>query len=439
MTKPAAPPALFNQEAEHAVVGSLLLDPAAFSAIRQMIRAEDFYLAKARAVFEAVEHCASNGGVDTLAVTDELERAGQLGKVGGVAYLTDLINVVPSALNVDRYAEIVRDYAVRRAYMATASQIAKLAHDGDMPLDDVRNAIEGAVLACRRETDAGIHPVATVAGQVYDGIGVERDVVPTGIQPLDKCLTGGLEPAVYIVAARPSMGKTAFLLEILAHACTIGQRCVLFSIEMSAQQIVERLAARRARVSLQKIKQRDALPGDVSKYTEAVGAISEWPLVIVDRATLTANDILAAVHQEEMLHGRVRAVFIDGLWLMTASSRQTNRVQEVGSISRDVKRVQRDLEMPIVMAHQLSRACEIRSDKRPLLSDLRETGDVEQDADVVLMMYREGYYDQTHPEANVMETWVRKNRLHGPSGECIKTFWKGEYMGFEPLAQGLKF
>ena len=434
-----APPELYSLEAEQAVVGSLLMDPAIFAAVRQVIRPDDFYLRKARMVFEAIEHCSQNGGVDHLAVTDELERAGQLAQVGGASYLVELINVVPSAINAERYAEIVRNYAMRRSYVTAATQIAKLAHDADMPVDEVRNSSEGAVLACRRETDAGIHQIADVAGKVYDGIGVDREVTPTGIRPLDALLAGGLEPAVYIVAARPSMGKTAFLLEILAHICSIGQRCALFSIEMSAEQIAERLASRRARVSLQKIKQGEAHPGDVAKYTQAVGEIAGWPLVIVDRATLTANDILAAVRQEQMLHGQVRAVFIDGLWLMTAVGRHSNRVQEVGSISRDVKRVQRDLNVPVVMAHQLSRACEIRGDKRPILSDLRETGDVEQDADVVLMMYREGYYDQVHPEANVMETWVRKNRLHGPSGECVKTYWKGEYMGFEPLARDPKF
>jgi len=173
------------------------------------------------------------------------------------------------------------------------------------------------------------------------------------------------------------MGKTAFLLEMLANVCGAGRRCVLFSIEMSASQIVERLAARKAEVSLQAIRQNEAPPADTSKYAQALWEVATWPLTIVDKAMLTANDVLSDVQREQMLHGEVAAIFVDGLWLMTAADKHQNRVQEVGSISRDMKRVQRDLDMPIVMAHQLSRACELRSDKRPILSDLREcvTGD----------------------------------------------------------------
>ncbi|NLF02619.1 MAG: replicative DNA helicase, partial [Anaerolineales bacterium] len=177
---------------------------------------------------------------------------------------------------------------------------------------------------------------------------------------------------------------------------------------------------------------------DTSKYAKALWEVATWPLTIVDKATLTANDVLSDVQREQMQHGEVAAIFVDGLWLMTAADKHQNRVQEVGSISRDMKRVQRDLNLPIVMAHQLSRACELRSDKRPILSDLRETGDVEQDADVVLMMYREGYYDNTHPDANVVEVWIRKNRLHGPSGECVKLFWRAACMAFLPLAAPVK-
>lgn len=436
--KPIGPPALYNEEAELSVLGSMIIDPAAYQTVRAIISAGDYYVQKHGWVHEAIGAAIVDGGAaDFVALSDALERAGHLEQVGGMAFLTHLINAVPSSVYAEQYAQIVRDYAVRRAYVGAATQIAKAAYDLEREVPDVRNGAESAVLACRRDNDGGVHPVADVTDAVLNAIGEPSTAVPTGVGALDKAL-GGLEPAVYIVAARPSMGKTAFLLEMLANVCGAGQRCVLFSIEMSASQIVERLAARKAEVSLQAIAQKEAAPADTSKYAKALWEVATWPLTIVDKAMLTANDVLSDVQREQMQHGEVAAVFVDGLWLMTAADKHQNRVQEVGSISRDMKRVQRDLDMPIVMAHQLSRACELRSDKRPILSDLRETGDVEQDADVVLMMYREGYYDNTHPEANVVEVWIRKNRLHGPSGECVKLFWRAACMAFLPLAAPVK-
>jgi len=205
---------------------------------------------------------------------------------------------------------------------------------------------------------------------------------------------------------------------------------------MSAAQLTERIATSAAGVELQALMRNQLSSTDYGRLIEKLGPVSEWPMTVVDKAPLRPGDILSKVRELQTKHKDIEAVFVDGLWLMTPTKSQRERRDQVGSISRELKQMQRHLGLPILITHQLNRGCESRPDKRPLLSDLRETGDCEQDADVVLMIYREGYYDPDAAEAKVGEIICRKNRLGGAAGWCAKTYWHGEHMRFEPLARG---
>lgn len=432
-----------NVQAEEAVLGSLLIDPMAAVTVRAVLDPGDFYLQKHAWVYEALLDAAKAEALDPLTVADGLERRGHFDDIGGMAYLNGLITATPSSINARRYAEIVRDMATRRRLIDSASEIARMAYDTDADLLDVIGRAEGAVMAARRERHGDMLDAADLTAAFYEEVQAYRrngkdgmHGIPTGVDALDQALHG-IEPGLYYIAARPSMGKTALLCQIAAHMAKQGKRVLLFTIEMSGPQLMARMATSEARVELEELKRNRAEAGDYVRLIDALGPIADWPLSVVDMAPLRPSDVLAKLREVEMRHGDVDAVFIDGLWLMRPQSRENDRRLEVGSISRDMKQIQRNLGIPVWITHQLNRSCEGRSDKRPLLSDLRETGDVEQDLDVCLMLYREGYYNPEHIEANVAEIICRKNRLGGEAGWAAKTYWRGEYMRFEPLQQGV--
>jgi replicative DNA helicase len=256
--------------------------------------------------------------------------------------------------------------------------------------------------------------------------------LPTGLRAIDKML-GGLMPGYYLVAGRPSMGKTALLLQMLDGLCSAGVPCLLFSIEMSDQDNLRRIACRRAGVSKRRLERGKIEREEYGRVVHELGVIADWPLVICDDSVVRPMDVLAKARRFIIENGELGAVFLDGIWLMTPESRRENRTQTVGSISRSVKRIQRELDVPLVAAHQLSRSCESRGDKRPILSDLRDSGDLEQDADVVMMLYRDVYYNPDTEDQNIAEVWIRKNRIAGPTGEVAKFFWRARLMEFMPL------
>jgi replicative DNA helicase len=314
----------------------------------------------------------------------------------------------------------------------------------DADVSDSLAAAEAAIAGIRRVDGDRSGTAAEVAGVVLDQFnewmstplaeGQTRGI-PTGIRALDDML-GGIFPGVYILAGRPSMGKTAIMLQVVEGFCLHGKRVLLFVIEASKQQTMERMACGRANVSLQEMRQGRADGDAYIAAVQALGEIAEWPLVIVDLSRLTPADVMSYARREQMF-GTLDAVFVDGLWLMEPNQRHRDQREAIGAVSREMKRTQRELNMPVFMTHQLSRACEQRSDKRPILSDLRETGDVEQDGDVIMFLYREGYYDPNHAQAHVMEMWTRKNRLGGPSNECAKMAWVGHKMRLEPLVYAM--
>jgi replicative DNA helicase len=437
----SAKPELFNADAEMALLGSLLMDPMAYTLVAPTVKAGDFYVHKNRAVFEAIEQAAHNGGVDIVAIADYLERSEKLKMVGGMPHLIELMNFVPSSVRAEQYAAIVSHYATRRTLEQAAGEIARAALDVDADIADVMARSESALASVRRVDSGKRGSAGEVAGTVLEQFnewmtnrlepGQTRGI-PTKIEKLDEMLSGLLN-GLYVLAARPSMGKTAVMLQIVEGVVSGGHHALVFIIEASKEQMMERMATGYAGVSLQEIRQGTASPEDYGSVVNALGAVADWPLTIIDQSKLTPADLLAHARREQMARA-VDAIFVDGLWLMEPDRRCRDQREAIGSISREMKRIQRELGIPVVMTHQLSRACESRRDKRPILSDLRETGDVEQDGDVIMFLYREGYYDPEHAEANVMETWIRKNRLGGPAGEVAKMAWIGKTMRLGTLA-----
>ena len=430
-----------NIDAEEAVLGSLLIDPSmAYVAVVDILEPDHFFVQKNVWVYEAIQTLNRKGVTpDFVTLCDELERQERLEAIGGAAYLTGLINTVPSALRVADYARIVRDDAIRRRLINAASEVAQLAYDEGRELDVVQRQAETAVLNTRVDGD-GDHEIYDLVRKVYD-TAEERmqnptDIpgLPTGIPALDKML-GGLNPGLYLLAARPSMGKTAIALQIASSVAAARHPVMFFTLEMSPQQITQRIVCSWAGVSQLALERGQLDTEAFGRFAEAAAEVSEWPLSVHTR-NVTAGSVRAKA-QRQQLQGDVSLVVVDYLGLMSDGSDggTESRSLELGSIARNLLLVAKDLEVPILSIHQLNRSVENRSDKRPLLADLRGSGQLEEHADVVLMPYRDGYYYPGSERANIMEIWVRKNRLGGPSGTVCELFWQGEYMRCVPLAR----
>jgi replicative DNA helicase len=428
-----------NVEAEEAVLGSLLVDPKmAYVSIADILEPSYFFVQKHAWIYEAIQRLNRQGIVpDFVTLCDELERRERLERVGGAAYITHLIGAVPSALRVEAYAEIVRDAALRRRLIRAASQVVELAHDERRAIEDVQREAERAVLDARSEgqRDHAIYDLVTaVSDEVEERLENPAEVpgLSTGIRALDEML-GGMEPGLYILAARPSMGKTALALQIVSHVAAGGRRAMIFSLEMSGQQIAQRLIASRARVTQLDLRRGQLDQEERVRFFRASGEVSDWSLSIHTGNT-TPGSVRAKV-QRQQLQGEVALVVVDYLGLMKPNRDAETRNLELGHLARDLLLVTKELEVPILVLHQLNRGVESRSDKRPLLSDLRESGQLEEHADVVLMLYRDGYYHQESERADIMEVWVRKNRLSGPSDTLCELYWRGEYMRCASLSK----
>ena len=431
---------LTSLEVEEAVIGILIVDEGAYVRVADRLRLGCFSGSAPRNVFAAIQAVAQGGTINYVSVANWLEADGTLESVGGAPYLTGLVNSHPHYLYLDQYVDKLRTLAQRRDLVQIASTIARDAHDVGMGIIDVQASAQSALLAASADVvQTTVTPAARLASDLLTRVGAfmsgeaQWNTVPTGLAPLDECLAGGLEPGVYIIAGRASIGKTALLLQIAANIAMRGERVAIFSIEMSERELGLRLASGLARVPLRTIKSGGTTPEQNASVLNALGQISEWPMHLIDQSTLRAADVLMISQRIALEHKDLKAVFVDGLWLMTPEGSYGNRVQELGSISKAVKRAQRHLDVPIVITHQLSRGPEHRADKRPLLSDLRDSGDVEQDSDVVLMLYRESYYDMMTTD-NTAEMWIRKNRLGGESNEVVKMCWVQNIGRFERLA-----
>ena len=421
-----------NIEAEQAVLGALLIDPDAIIKATPIVHAEDFYLEKHPWIFQAISALHERREpIDFLTLVTELERVGKINEVGGSAYITGLINATPTAIHIDQYAHIVERLAIQRRLISASTQIAGMAYDGKEDIDLVIDNAEQLIFDVgQRRISRDLIPIREAVSRFYDQVDyVQRHQgelmgVPTGFTDLDKLL-GGFQPSdLLIVAGRPGSGKTSFALSIMQSAATRHKkRVALFTLEMSAEQMVQRLVASMGNINSQNLRLGRLDDSDYSKLAKAAGELSDMNIFIDDSAALTPMEIRAKARRLQSEHG-VDMIIIDYLQLMTGEGgRNENRVQEISYLSRALKGLARELNVPVLVASQLSRAVEQRQDKKPILSDLRESGSIEQDADIVMFIYREDMYDEDSDRKNIAELIIAKHR-NGPTGTIELFFQK---------------
>ncbi len=411
-----------NIEAEEAVLGALLIDAEAIFRVLSFLRAEHFYLQKHRWIYEAILGLhEQREPVDFLTLTAALERQEQLQAIGGSAYILQLISAVPSAINIESYAHMVEQASVRRRLLEVASEIAKLAYDEEKGIGEVVDQSERALFAVSQQRVArDLRPVQEVVGTYRDYLynlyahRGELMGVTSGFRDLDRLLGGFQRSDLIVLAARPGVGKTSLLLTMALKAAEKGKLVAIFSLEMSAEQLVQRMISSLSRVDAQRLRIGNLQDEDLPKIEDAIGHLADLPIYIDDTPALTPLQLRTKCRRLHSEHGLDMA-YVDYLQLMTADTRTENRVQEVSYLSRMLKALARELDTPILTASQLSRAVEQRQDRRPVLSDLRESGSIEQDADVVMFIYRDDMYHPETQQLNIAEIMVAKHRS-GPLG-----------------------
>jgi replicative DNA helicase len=411
-----------NLEAEEAVLGSLLIDPDAIIKIAAFCKADDFYREKNGWIYQAIlELHERREPADFVTLVDELERREQLQEVGGVAYITSLVNSVPTAVHVEYYARIVERTATLRRLIGAAGQIAALAYEEAEDVDEVVDRAEQLIFSVsERRVRRDLSPVREIMGDVVNRIEFlhshrgEILGVPSGFTRLDKLLGGFQKSDLIILAARPGVGKTSLALNVAVNAAKrYGQRVAFFSLEMSAEQLVQRLLSSETGIDQQRLRLGDIGEDQWLLLMAAAGDLSETLLFIDDTPAMSALELRTKARRLQAEHG-LDMVIVDYLQLMRSESRSENRVQEISYITRSLKGLARELEVPLLALSQLSRAVESRSDHKPILSDLRESGSIEQDADIVMFIYREDMVKEESNRKNVADVIIAKHR-NGPT------------------------
>ena len=419
-----------NVEAEESLLGAMLLSREAIAVAAELCTSADFYRPAHGHIFDAVVALYAKGEpADPITVADELRRAGLLDMVGGSGALVGLQAGTPTTTNAQHYARIVEEHALLRRLIGVAGEISEIGYA--LP-DDVTAAVDRAEamvfnVAQRRTTDT-MAPLRDLLGLNLDRLemlyerGESITGIPSGYQDLDERLNGLQPNALYIVGARPAMGKSAFALGMAAHAALVQRKPVLFfSLEMSHMELTQRLLCAEAGVDSLRMRNGRLHADDWPKITNAVGRMADAPIYIDDNPNLTVMEIRGKARRLKAKLGDLGLIVIDYLQLMTGRSNAENRQVEIAEISRGLKILARELEVPVVALSQLSRALEQRADKRPMLSDLRESGSLEQDADVVMFLYRDEVYNQDSPDRGTAEVIVAKHRS-GPVGTSRLAF-----------------
>lgn len=418
-----------NIEAEEAVIGSVLIDPESFFDVAQFLRAEDFYIVKHRWLWDAFTTLHDNrSAVDLLTVQEELERRGQLAEVGGPAYLTRLITLTPTAFNAAAYGRLVEEAATRRRLIHAASDIAKLAYDVGTDVNTAVGESEKALFAVsERRSLHELRPMRKAASEYYDRVQYlydHRDEmlgVPTGFKDLDKLLGGMQQSDLLILAGRPGRGKTSLLLSIALNAAKMfKKRVAIFSLEMSTEQLVQRLVAQETGINSQRLRLGRLDDDEWPRFTQAITVLSDTGIFLDDTPAISALQLRTKCRR---LNSEIKLdlIVVDYLQLMTGDFRVENRVQEVSHISRSLKALARELNVPVLTAAQLSRAVEQRSGQKPMLSDLRESGSIEQDSDVVMFLHHPDNWDEEPQKKSITEIVIAKHR-NGPTGSVELVF-----------------
>ena len=426
-------------EAERSVLGALLQDSRAVSVAVEMLREDDFYTPAHQAIYAAIRALAQSGvAVDLVTVDAELSRRGTLAGIGGSSYLVELLQFVPTTANVQYYISIVLEKSTLRQLIQAANGISRECYTQQMELKDILNAAEKSIfdIVMRRTGGEQLLPIREVLYTTYTQIEELAKLqgrvagVTTGFSQLDKVLTGMHGGELILMGARPSMGKTSIALNIAAAAARKGFGVAIFSLEMPREQIAMRLLCGDARVDMQHVRSGTLRDKEWIKLAQTVNPLSNEKIYIDDTAGLTPLQMRSRVRRV-MLEKGLDLVIVDYLQLMGADTKSENRQQEVSEISRRLKSIALELKIPILACAQLSRANTQRTVKRPMLSDLRDSGSIEQDADVVMFLHREAYYDQSSTETNTAEVIVAKQR-NGPL-DTIKLNWLSEYTLFEDM------
>lgn len=428
-----------NLEAEISVLGSLMLDKDAIIKIADLISPDDFYDPKHRMIYEAIfQLYTKNTPIDILTVTNCLDEKKQLEGVGGSSYLASLVNAVPSAGNVVHYATIVRKKGTLRKLITSAGEITNLAFEENNDIESILDEAEQRLFGVsQKHLHQNFVPINAVLTATFERIDeLHRDQgrlrgLATGFIDLDQKLGGLQKSDLVVLAARPSMGKTSMALDIIRHVgVTLKQPVGIFSLEMSKDQLVDRLLSAQSDVNLWKIRTGHLNDEDFEKIGEAMGVLSEAPIFIDDAAGSNVMEVRTKARRLQSEH-KVSLIVVDYLQLMSGRNTE-NRVQEVSEISRSLKILARELDVPVLALSQLSRLVESRPDKVPQLSDLRESGSIEQDADVVMFIYREDMYkgkDSHRP--NIAEIYIKKHR-NGPTGQ-VDLFFDADKTSFRNL------
>jgi replicative DNA helicase len=420
-----------SREAEEAVIGAVLINPEAYYDVAQFLQPDDFYIHRNQWIWQAfIALHNRNEAIDFVTVTEELDQMGHLADIGGAAYITKLINNVPSSLHAEAYGRRVEETAIRRRMITAANKIAKLAYEENLSLDTVMDDSEKAVFnISERRSTRDLMPIRTVLSDYFDRIEElsQRDDalvgVPTGFFDIDKML-GGLQPSdLLIIAGRPGMGKTGFLLSAVKNAALTHKKHVaVFSLEMSNEQLVQRLIAQETGIDSTRLRSGKLDPNEWMLFTQAIEVLTDTHIFLDDTPALTPLQLRTKCRRLHLEYN-LDLIVVDYLQLMTGDIHNNNRVQEVSDISRNMKILARELNVPVLAAAQLSRAVEQRSDKRPVLSDLRESGSLEQDSDIVMFIYRPEVYEEDSAQQNLAEIIIAKHR-NGPTGEVQLVFRK---------------
>lgn len=428
--------------AEQAVLGSMLTDTDAVIAAAELLKPEDFYREDHKEIYGAMLEIYGLGNhIDVITLSDQLKLRGTFDKVGGTQYIATLIDQVPTTSNVENYVKIVEEKSVIRQLIKTAQDILKMGYAQTEEVDTIIEQTEKKVFDVLQNRNsknyASIKEILITAFDNIENMYQNKNKISgisSGFIDLDS-KTSGLNPAdLIIIAARPAMGKSAFVLNIANYVAMHDKIPVMiFSLEMSKEQMVNRILASESEVDSMKLRNADLTSEDWLKLGTASGKLSEIPLYIDDTPGLSSSELRAKCRKAKLEKG-IGLVIIDYLQLMESKTKSASRQQEISEISRSLKILAKELKVPVIALSQLSRATESRTDHRPMLSDLRESGAIEQDADIVMFIHREDYYDPETEKKNVAEIIIAKNRS-GSTG-TVELAWLGQYTKFANLYRG---
>lgn len=428
-----------NVEAEESILGGILLDPEAIARVEEILYPEAFYVQAHQIIYKAaIAVNYQKQPTDLMNIATWLEDNQLLEKVGGRTKLAQLADRTVSAVNIDGYAQLVLDKYLRRQLIEAGYKIIQLGFDTSEGLNQVLDRAEQSIFQLTQDRpQSGLVPLQETLLETYDEIEgrYNQDKLPglqTGFYDLDS-MTSGLQPSdLIILAGRPSMGKTAFGLNMARHlAGNYNLPVAIFSLEMSKEQLSQRLLASEAKVESNRLRSGRLTQQDYQKLSSAIGTLSEVPIYIDDTATLTVMEMRSQARRLQAERGQLGLVLLDYLQLMEGGG--DNRVQELSRITRSLKTLAREVKAPVIALSQLSRGVEQRTNKRPMLSDLRESGSIEQDADLVVMLYRDAYYNPDSPDRDLAEVIITKHR-NGPTG-TVKLLFNAELTEFRNVAK----